>query len=281
MLLLRPKFLGFMALSGLLAPAPVGPADAEAERQQVLREGLALYEVERASWVSDDVLRAQPSLPLPPVTFLSYPTPDSVRTVFIAVAGNQPTVVLQVSYAKGQLQASQARARQTGRPLTEQEEKLFLVQQDVLKRRRKLTDNQSPAGTTYNVAVLDQGTAVKAYLLLGATTTGVVPLGADFCLTYGPDGKLQRTQKLHQSYVPLTPPPAGATVQASMHTHLPGFPGLITATDICTLLLYREALPPTHQRHVVLGAESASVFELETQELRAVPRQEFEQNATP
>ncbi|UYZ59921.1 hypothetical protein [Hymenobacter latericus] len=277
MLLFRPLFSGFMALAGLLVPAHVGlPPDAEAARQQALRDGLALYEVERASWVSDDVLRAQPSLPLQPVTFLSYATPDSVRTVFIGVVANQPTVVLQVSYGKGQLQPSQARVQPTGRPLADNEEKLFLIQQDVLKRQRKLTGGQSPAGTTYNVSVIEQGTTYKAYLLLGATTAGVVPLGADWCLTYGPDGKLQRTQRLHQSYVPITPPPAGTTVQASVHTHLPGYPALITPTDICTLLLYREALPPSHSRHVVLGAELASVFELNTQELRVLPRREFE-----
>jgi hypothetical protein len=86
-------------------------------------------------------------------------------------------------------------------------------------------------------------------------------------------GKLNKVERLHNSYVPMQLPEGPTSVQAGMHSHLPAHP-YITATDICSLLLYQNAFPA--EQHLVLGEDYVSSFNLPKQQLVFLTRKAFD-----
>ena len=73
----------YFLLAGLLALAsPIAAqTNSKAASRAIMREGVALYQLERASWISTDLLRAS-HFPVQQITgTFSYVAGDSVRTL--------------------------------------------------------------------------------------------------------------------------------------------------------------------------------------------------------
>jgi len=121
-----------------------------------------------------------------------------------------------------------------------------------------------PAGTNLNVALLDKGSEIRAYILTGPNSETLLPIGNDYLLTFSPAGQLLRAEKLHNSYIPITPRAGGEAITGAMHTHLAAHP-YITPTDICTVLLYKEVVP-TSQLYV-MSKDFVSIFDVPKKQL--------------
>jgi hypothetical protein len=98
------------------------------------------------------------------------------------------------------------------------------------------------------------------YLLTGPRESGIVPIGNDYLLTFSPDGKLRRTERLHNSYLPMGKQADKGEIKALLHSHLAAHP-YITASDICTTLLYRDQVS-AHQ-HYVISDEYVSILDID------------------
>jgi hypothetical protein len=121
-------FTFLLVLGGLGASAQ--SASVRAAEQEVLKEGLALYESEQASWVATDLLMAQK----PDVSqfggYLSYADGDSVRTIF--VQRNEAAGPLKVLHSFNFSRTSitpEAAHQPASRPASAREQRLFASRQ--------------------------------------------------------------------------------------------------------------------------------------------------------
>lgn len=266
-------------LAGALLALPLRAALAqpslETTRQNLLREGLALYTSERASWVATDLLQATRFNTRQISGYFSYATPDdSVRTVFVGGTAAAPQVLAAYSFPTDNIRPASAHRSGT-RALTAREQRLLAIRAKSMKDVARIAGFEVPENASLNPVLLEKGAETWVYVLTGATTAGMVPLGNDYLLRYDAAGRLTHKSKLHSTLITIGAAPAGQSVAATLHTHLPGAAAFITPTDICTLLLYRNQLPG--RQHVVLGEKYVSVFTLADASLLLLTRKAFEQ----
>ncbi|MCB2379456.1 hypothetical protein LGH70_17800 [Hymenobacter sp. BT635] len=267
-----------IALGMLLTqPAWAQKPDLHAIEQNILQEGLALYRSERASWVATDLLMARKPDLADVVGYLSYAEGDSLRTVFFQQASDTAPLLARYifSFPQGAIEPRAGRQLKT-RPASATEQKLFTVRRHVMG---ELTAHKVagapydfPENTHPNVAILEQGNTIRAYVLTGPQQGGVLPIGNDILMQIGRDLQVRSVERLHTSYLPMKLP-EGQQVTTGMHSHLPAHP-YITATDICSLLLFQDAFPVP--RHLVVGREYVSIFDASTQSVVILTKKAYE-----
>ncbi|KUG08774.1 hypothetical protein [Solirubrum puertoriconensis] len=270
-----------LLLGGLLTVLAQLSAEAQSrfakQQEAILKEGLALYESERASWVATDLLITRQTDMATIGGYITYTDGDSIRTVFVAREAAEP---LPVSHAfsfprNSEITPTSGRLL-AARPTTERERRLFAMRKQVfeeLMQPKKGKEYTFPDKTQPNVVLLDDGPKPRAYVLIGPQEEGVLPIGNDLLMTFSPAGRLEEVERLHNSYVAMRMPEKGKTVEAGMHTHLPAHP-YITPTDICSLLLYRNTFPV--DAHFVIGQKYVSIFELPKKQVLIMEKKAFD-----
>ncbi|WP_135531127.1 hypothetical protein [Hymenobacter wooponensis] len=246
--------------------------------QEILREGLALYESERASWIATDLLMARQPDMTGVVGYLTYAHQDSISTIFLHQAPDKQAIAVKYGFTFARTSILPATGRNiSARPVSAREERLFalrLLVMDELQSHKLLKSAYGfPENTRPNVVILDDNQAARAYVLTGPQEGGVLPIGNDFLMSFTSAGKLSKIERLHNSYIPMRVPEGGQTIEAGMHSHLPAHP-YITPTDICSLLLYQDALPA--KQHLVMSNEYVSIFDLPKRQLTFLTRKAFD-----
>jgi hypothetical protein len=92
-------------------------------------------------------------------------------------------------------------------------------------------------------------------------------------LTFGADNKLLIKKQLHRNIIPIyfgEKVEKGKQIEGAMHSHLPETGDFITATDICTLMLY-EKFAKWNTHHVV-SEKYLNIWNCQTDELTVIPR---------
>lgn len=244
---------------------------------EILRDGLALYQSERASWVATDVLMAQKPNMEQLLGYVSYADGDSVRTVFFGRTAATEPLGVYYAFAFPKQQIAPTTIRQShARHATTQEEQLFAALQTVraeLRTGARLGQPYGfPANTSPNIVLLP-GQPLRAYILTGPREP-VLPIGNDFLLTLNTAGdEVKTVERLHNSYLPMRLEAGQESVKAGMHSHLPAHP-YITPTDICSLLLYEQAFPAG--QHYVIGEDYVSLFDVPKRQLVILTRKAWD-----
>lgn len=263
----------YLALGGAGAPLELA---ASPPTEAILAEGLRLYQSERSSWVATDLLLARGLDRNQVGGYFSYLRGDSVCTIFWAEgSAGTPGAPLLGSYVfpRQDVRAETNRYRPGG-AFAPAEARLFAIRQTVLATINANPKEFSiPANTSLNIALLEAPAGgTRAYLLMGAEQSGIIPIGNDHLLTFNQANQLTSSERLHNSYLPLGEGAKQVVIQSVMHSHLAAHP-YITPTDICTALLYR---PPGCRQHLVVGQDYVSIFDLETKQLTIVTRKAYE-----
>jgi hypothetical protein len=265
-----------LALSGLRVSAQ--SSNLRAAEQNILLEGLALYESEQASWIATDILKAQKPDMAGVVGYLTYAEQDSVSTVFLKQSPGAAALDVKYGFRFARTSILPATGRAlSARPASAREEHLFALRMavmDELQSNKVLKSPYSfPVNTRPNVVVLEDTQGARAYVLTGPQESGVAPIGNDFLMSFTSAGRINKVERLHNSYIPLKLPEGTATIKAGMHSHLPTHP-YITPTDICSLLLYQGEFPA--QQHLVIGKDYVSIFDLPKRQLLFLTKKAFD-----
>lgn len=249
---------------------------------EILREGLALYQSERASWEATDLFMARNPAPDSFNDYLTYTVADSVRTVFVRTesATSTPSVVSSYTFPAADIRSASAHFagnRAATASETQWWKALQAVRAEMQTHQRLGNSYTVPASCNLNVVLLTAAAGGwRAYLLPGSKEAGLLPIGNDYLLTLDAGGEVKKAERLHNSFIPMRRPEADTiTMEGTVHTHLPAHP-FITPTDICSLLLY-EGLGLGKQ-HLIIGPAYVSVFETGTDspQLNIIPRKTFE-----
>jgi len=238
----------------------------------LVTEGRALYQSEIASWYGTDafVEKCKDKLALSG-GYLSYDTGDGETNIFFS-KGDSPKILATISFEK-QFNARVYKFDTTSRALTKQENELVTIRQKALAEVNRDTIFKRYKNTDLNLIPLISNGVKKVYILTGPQQNGLVILGNDYLLTFNDRNEIISKKRLHKGVFFFKKDPQN-TAESAVHSHVTETGDFITATDICTLMLYERSAG--WKFHVVISANYVSSWNCERNQLVILTKQAWE-----
>lgn len=237
---------------------------------EILEEGKLLYRLEKASWYGTDLFLEQFSHKKDVAGgYLSYQN-EKKQIVNIFFERNNPSRILVRFEFENLPQKNFVKIDTLNAIATQQEIDLIELREVAA---RTLYENKDGFFSTYenaslNLIPLIRNGKKQVFILTGPQISNVVILGNDYLLTYNNKNKLTKKEKLHNTLLQFqgkSDDPEKPIVSAQ-HSHV--LSDLITSTDICTLLLYRDFVE--WKQHYVISKKYVSIFDLEKESLTVI-----------
>ena len=109
-------------------------------------------------------------------------------------------------------------------------------------------------------------------MLTGPQKDGVVIFGNDYLMTFDNDNNLISKKQLHKNIMVVNYAEKdldGKEIIGAIHSHLPQTGDFITATDICTLMLYEKFAK--WKQYNVVSEKYLNIWNCLTDELTVIP----------
>ncbi|MGB6036424.1 MAG: hypothetical protein WBG42_09145 [Cryomorphaceae bacterium] len=239
--------------------------------EPIVAEGKLLYKAEMASWYGTDLFVAKYSNRANIGGYFSYTENETAKCIFYSSA-EEPKVIGTISF-DSTYNVNTAQADLTERDFTQKENNLYEIRKRALEDLEKNEDEfyKFYRNTNPNFIPLIDGDEKKVYILTGPTQNGIVIFGNDYLLEFDSANKLISKKMLHRNMIPIEygNQPESAKVEIAMHSHTEETGEFITATDICTLMLYSKFAD--WKSHNVISEKYMSVWDCKTNELNIIP----------
>lgn len=242
----------------------------ETPRRLILEEGKRLYRSEMASWYGTDLLMEHTPDRSHVGGYFSYTDNEIARCIFFSNE-DVPKVIGSITF-DSTYNTKTAQMDFSERKFTEQESALYVIRNLALEEMGTDTLFKKFKDTSPNLIPLIYGNEKKVYILTGPKNTGVVIFGNDYLLRFDEKNKLIDKKKLHQNIIPIEYKERSDTSDevVTMHSHLEETGEFITATDVCTLMLYEKFT--NWSGHNVIGKNYISVWNCDKDTLFFISR---------
>jgi hypothetical protein len=238
--------------------------------KHIVEEGKRLYRSEMASWYGTDLFLEKYKEQGKVGGYISYMEGDLAKCVFYSKEASPKVIGTVIFDSTYNLKAA----------ITDLKERAFLTaERDLYTIRVRAADLigrdslfKSYQNTSLNLVPLMNGSEKKVYVLTGPKENGVVIFGNDYLITFDQDNKISSARQLHRSLIPIYyggKGEEGKEVEGAMHTHLPETGDYITATDICTLMLYARFAK--WKQHNVVSKNYLNIWNCLKNELAVIP----------
>jgi len=239
----------------------------------IVAEGKRLYRSERASWHGTDLFLEKFKEQRNNIGgYLSYESQGASKCIFYSKE-ETPTVLATISFDSS-FAPETAQIDNSPRKLTAFEQDLASLRMKAVEVINKDTLFQSYKNTSFNLIPLISGEERKVYVLTGPKVGGVVILGNDYLMNFDKANNLTGKRQLHRNIIPVAYGKQDKEVFGTMHSHLPETGDFITATDICTLMLYGKTAG--WKQHIVISERYISIWNCETNQLVTLTREAWE-----
>lgn len=248
-------------------------AQLTAEQKAIVEEGKRMYRSEMASWYGTDILTEQ----FPGKTddlggYFSYLDGDNAICVFYSKSNNS-RAILTVTFDK---------TYNMKPALIDSSERVLNVHETLLKDLRiaaqeiMISDTifQLYEHTNFNLVLEEGEKENKVYVLTGPQENGVVIFGNDYLIVFDKANKFIGRKKIHQNIIAINSMIDKKDSFGAVHNHLPETGDMITATDICTLMLYEKFT--NWKSHVVVTEHNICIWTCATNSLIITPSRAFE-----
>lgn len=244
---------------------------------KIEEEGRLLYRLEKASWHATDLLLDTYHLLTDSAGgYVSYINDDNDVVTAFYDKKDASLILLRFTFDKNP-QAEPKNTEPIPTRATSLEEDLIFLRELVMEEMGKNYDNffRFYKGTQPNVIPLIIKRNRKVFVLTATTEPNNLLIGNDYELIFTKKNKLKKKRMLHDTLISYefessTEEPFVST----MHSHT--ITDLITATDICTLLLYKDFLE--WDKHYVFGKKHISLFDLKTETLTIIKKKNLGKN---
>ncbi len=248
-------------------------AQNNAATDSIVAEGKLLYRSEMASWYGTDVFMERFKEHHNNIGgYFSYTESGVSKCVFYSKAA-VPDVLATISFDSTYNTAT-ATVDSKSRSFTAYEHDLYRIRDNAMNLVKTDSLFERYNNTNFNLIPVISGGQKKVYVLTGTNQSGIVILGNDYLLTYSGNNELLRKQKLHKNISPVKYGKEAASGNGkptgAMHSHLPETGDYITATDICTLMLY-EGFAKWEQ-HIVVSGKYMNIWNCKEDKLTVIPR---------
>ncbi|HWW38909.1 hypothetical protein [Pedobacter sp.] len=247
----------------------------EENSKLIVAEGKHLYKLEMASWFGTDVFMEQFKDHGKIGGFFSYEDANLVKCIFFSKE-QKPKVIGTISFDSS-YNTKEARSDLSIRNFTRVEEQLFLIRSIANEKIRTDTGIKLYEQTDPNLIPIITKNERKVYILTGPHANGIVIFGNDYLLTFTPKNILVEVKPLHKEMSVLnygTKTENDDSVFGTIHSHISETDELITATDICTLMLYEKIAK--WEQHMVVSKNFFSIWDCKNDLLTIVAKDAIE-----
>ncbi|WP_298148818.1 hypothetical protein [Flavobacterium sp.] len=255
----------------LISVSVLGQKNPTEQAQPIVAEGKLLYKSEMASWYGTDLFLENYKNRENIGGYFSYSENDVAKCVFFSRVEN-PKVIGTISF-DSTYDLKDAKIDLTERDFTRTETDLYQIRKAALNELNTNTDGlfKFYNNTSPNIIPLISEKEKKVYVLTGPKISGVVIFGNDYLLTFDKNNKLLMKKQLHKNIIPIEygNTEEGTELEGALHSHLPETGDFITATDICTLMLYAKFAK--WKTYSVVSQKYTNIWDCETNELTVVP----------
>ena len=270
----------FISLLSIIICKSILAQEADVSRitDSIVAEAKELYKSEMASWYGTDIVVEKHPQKDKLKGYLSYADGEFTKCLFFS--NTEPAKVMAVVTFDSSFSVNKATISFDERDLTEYESTLYAIRKKALE---EINTNKDSIFKFYNntnlnlIPIIYKGKK-KVYVLTGTNKSGMVIFGNDYLLNFDKDNNLVSIKKQHNSLIAINygkeTEKDGNQVLGAMHTHLPEFSEFMTATDICTLMLY--ATMAKWKQHTVVSQNYLSIWNCETNRLVAITREAME-----
>jgi len=233
----------------------------------IVEEGKTLYRSEMASWHGTDLFLEQYEDRSNIGGYFSYEEDNVIKCVFFSKE-TTPNVIGTIFF-DSTFSHDKAVVYLEKRTFNKKEDQIFTLRQAALNEMKKDTIFKNYQDMNLNLIPLIGKKEHKVYVVTGPTKTGVVIFGNDYLLTFDKKNKLIQTKKLHKNIIPIGYGNTEEKVESTFHTHLSETGNLITATDVCTLMLYGKFTG--WKQHNVISKKYYMSWDINKEELIIIP----------
>lgn len=263
------KFTLFV-LSAIMSLQLAGQSTPTMEAQPIVVEGKLLYRLEMASWYGTDMFIEKYENRGNIGGYFSYVDGGLTKCIFFS-RSELPKVIGTIAF-DSTYSTESAKMQLTERDFTLAEKDVYLLRGVAMKIVNSDTMFRVYDNTSLNMIPLIEGGKKRVYILTGPKEAGVVIFGNDYLLSFDDNNTLIEKKALHISILPLyiSEDDEKKGVIGTAHTHLEGTGDFITATDICTLMLYSRFT--SWKTHTVVSEKYINIWDCEAAELTVLPR---------
>jgi hypothetical protein len=254
----------------LLSFYAFGQDNPTADAQPIVAEGKLLYKSEMASWYGTDLFLENYKKSENIGGYFSYTDNKLAKCIFFSKE-DKPKVIGTISF-DSTYNTKAASISLTEREFTKMETDLFEIRKLALTEINDDSLFQTYKNTNLNLIPLINGKDRKVYVLTGPKNSGVVIFGNDYLLTFDDSNKLLVKKQLHKNIIPVYYGGKEENKQnaGAMHSHLPETGQFMTATDICTLMLYEKFAK--WEQHIVISEKYMNIWSCKTDQLTVIPK---------
>jgi hypothetical protein len=241
------------------------------QAQPIVAEGKVLYRSEMASWYGTDIFLETYKDRANIGGYFSYASDNGITKCIFFSKGDKPKVIGQISF-DSTYNIKTARTDLTERDFMADENELYTIRKIALATINSDTLFKTYKNTSLNPIPLINGNEKKVYVLTGPEQNGVVIFGNDYLLTFDQDNHLTSKRQLHQNMMPINyggKEEEGMEIEGTLHSHSPETGDFITATDICTLMLYEKFTK--WKQHNVVSQNYLNIWNCQTDQLTVIP----------
>lgn len=226
------------------------------QADSILQEGKNLYRLEKASWHGTDIFLSKYKDQENLGGYFSYPDQNTTKCIFFS-KGTQPKVIGSISFDSS-CNLQNAITDLTQRDLTPEEKEIYKIRTGAINLLRNDTFYTRYPNISFNPIPVITNNERKVYVLSGSQQQGVAYFGNDYLIRFDQNNNVVSRKRLHKTLIPMAfgNNNDGQLIIGGVHTHLPENGDLITATDICTLLLYQNLTG--WKEHYVIGSKYVS-----------------------
>lgn len=204
--------------------------------KKVIEEGKKLYLLEMASWKATDIFLEKIKTETKKQTgYFSYAFEGRQRCVFYSDR-QEPRIVATFSFDTS-FTIETTEIDTLERDMTPLEMTLYILRKQTMKEVSKDTLFELYKYTSLNLIPIVEGDERKVFILTASKSGGMIIFGNDYLLKFDDKNKVTGKQKLHKNILQMNYLMDGKNMTTG-HTHLPETGDYITATDVCTLMLY-------------------------------------------
>ncbi|GAB3917890.1 hypothetical protein [Mucilaginibacter boryungensis] len=272
----------FKIVSAQITPAQViDAAHIASIADSISAEGKMLALSEMASWYGTDVFLAKCKSRLSRAGgYLSYNTGSGMNNIFFS-KDEKPVVLATMSFTLPDISMNGCKVDSTERKLTNAEAELYAIRKvamaALIANKDSIFRFYKNTGTN-PVPIIVNGQK-RVYFLTSPKSNGQVIFGNDYLLTFDKDNHITSTKKLHNNLITINTKPAPddtshAVQVAGVHNHLGNTSPFITATDICTMILYHNAT--TWKQYYVISPTYISIWDFQGAHLTIITKEAWD-----
>lgn len=242
--------------------------DATQRARPIVIEGKLLYKSEMASWYGTDLFLERYKDRANIGGYFSYLEDETPKCIFFS----KTTKVIGTITFDSTYNIKTAKVDLSERAFTNSESELYAIRKIALSEINTDTLFKTYNNSSLNIIPLINGGEKKVYILTGTTQQGVVIFGNDYLLKFDKENNIISKKSLHKNIIPIN---YGGNQndeqnnEGAIHSHLPETGEFITATDICTLMLYEKLTK--WKQHNVVSKNYLNIWNCITDELVVIP----------